>query len=383
MKVFVLLDRSLDPDQWRAKFDAGLTPDRSPYGYHYGEDHGCEITFSKPLRLPAAIDLFSRAVTRMLGGDLIHALAHARTMFASKIDIIWTHTEREHLAVLLIRKFMPKARRTPVIAQSVWLLDHWPELGWLRRSFFKWLLADAEVLTFHSTSNANLARQLRLNSRIEVVPFGISTASFKRQAPRSLSKPRKCLHVLALGNDMHRDWSTLSAAVANEPRLILRVASSSFPNQHQAPNISAGPLSLDRLRESFAWADLVVIPLHPNLHASGITVLLESVQHGLPLIVSDVGGLRDYFGDEAVTYVPAGDPVALRAAIYASFDRDLSKMARQAQRHLDACSYTSERYAQRHVELSRSILGDDHFSGLRVPTGLYRACRGSERSAAR
>ncbi len=39
----------------------------------------------------------------------------------------------------------------------------------------------------------------------------------------------------------------------------------------------------------------MVVPLKPNKHASGITVMEEAALHGLPMVVTDTGGLKAYF----------------------------------------------------------------------------------------
>ena len=53
-------------------------------------------------------------------------------------------------------------------------------------------------------------------------------------------------------------------------------------------------------------------------------VVLEMSQHGLPLVLADVGGLRDTFTDDDVWFVPrSADPAAHAAA----FDAALSLVA--------------------------------------------------------
>jgi glycosyltransferase involved in cell wall biosynthesis len=45
-------------------------------------------------------------------------------------------------------------------------------------------------------------------------------------------------------------------------------------------------------------------------------VIAEALAHGLPVVVSDVGGVREAVGDTgAGLLVPPGDPVALTAAL--------------------------------------------------------------------
>ena len=57
----------------------------------------------------------------------------------------------------------------------------------------------------------------------------------------------------------------------------------------------------EEVRTLHQWADLVVVPLKPNLHASGLTVVFESISCGVPLICTDTGGLRAYFSQDELT----------------------------------------------------------------------------------
>ncbi|OXH87791.1 hypothetical protein CA831_19630 [Burkholderia multivorans] len=81
-----------------------------------------------------------------------------------------------------------------------------------------------------------------------------------------------------------------------------------MPRAWHAPNVAIGSASgLAKQHELYAWADVIVVPLRPNFHASGITVMLEAAALGKPMIVSDVGGLTDYFPHDTAAYVPPFD----------------------------------------------------------------------------
>ena len=109
----------------------------------------------------------------------------------------------------------------------------------------------------------------------------------------------------------------------------------------------------------FDWADLVVVALKPNLHASGITVIEEAAILGLPVICSRAGGLDAYFSAEEIFYVDGEDPAQLRAAIQllAHDDARRPALVRKARQRLYDDELTSKGYARRHVELSRQLLG--------------------------
>jgi glycosyltransferase involved in cell wall biosynthesis len=110
----------------------------------------------------------------------------------------------------------------------------------------------------------------------------------------------------------------------------------------------------------YDWADIVVVSLKPNLHASGITVVQEAALRGVPVICSDAGGLRAYFSDREVCFVPAQDKAALRQAIEelaADRERRLA-LAECAQARMGPAGLSSRAYARRHAEISRELMSE-------------------------
>jgi D-aspartate ligase len=70
------------------------------------------------------------------------------------------------------------------------------------------------------------------------------------------------------------------------------------------------------LRELYAQASVVVVPLHDVGFASGQTVILEAMAMGKPVITSYIRGHSDFIEDGVTgIYVPPSDPAALHAAI--------------------------------------------------------------------
>jgi glycosyltransferase involved in cell wall biosynthesis len=74
-----------------------------------------------------------------------------------------------------------------------------------------------------------------------------------------------------------------------------------------------GPLIGADLDDAYAAADLLVLP---SLGETYGMVVAEALARGLPVVVSDVGGVREAVGDPgAGLFVPPGDPVALTQAL--------------------------------------------------------------------
>lgn len=81
-------------------------------------------------------------------------------------------------------------------------------------------------------------------------------------------------------------------------------------------HITQGRLSLTELRDLYARSRFVVVPLLPSDTDNGVTVILEAMAMGKPVICSRTRGQVDVI-QEGVTglYVPVGDAGALRKAI--------------------------------------------------------------------
>jgi len=355
--VFVLLSAELDVEVWRRRFADGEVPGPTPYGYHNAERYGYRVSFGRSTSLPhQARSLIARSLYRLFGFDLAHAWNNRRAMVESGADAFWAHTEREFLAILMLRRLglLPDV---PVISQMIWIADVWKDIGMLRRALFTWLMARAEICAFNSPVNEAFARERGWGRRIELVEFGISLESFPLLAPR-VRRPVDNIRVLVIGNDRHRDWLTVHAAFANRPEFEVRVASTTYPSTLLCDNIVAAPGNQLVVRKLYEWSDLVVIPLHHNMHVSGSTVICESVAMGKPVVATHTGGLSHYFSHDQVFFVPIGGAAEMRAAaIEAMANPEATELRiRSAQQRMMDRQYTTLGYARRHVELTESVL---------------------------
>jgi glycosyltransferase involved in cell wall biosynthesis len=369
LRAFVFLGHGFGARQWTERWSNGEIPglnERLPYGYYHAAEKDCIVEYSEDAKENRLTELARRGMRRMLGFDLIHAWRNRKALFAA--DVVWTHTELEHLALLALWQFRRRHRRPRLIAQCVWLFDRWHLFSAPRRWVYQYLLSQADVLTVLSSENLKAARGLFPHMRSEFMRFGISSDAVVAPLERAAHRP---LRLVALGNDMHRDWETLIAAAQPLSGCRLRIGSRNIDRglTNHAHNIELIAPSSDReIAELYTWADLAVVPLKPNLHASGITVIFEAVLHGLPVVCTDTGGIRSYFSEEDVRYVPPQDPVALRRALQALAEDDRMRfaMATRAQARMRSADLSSRSFARRHYEISRQLV--EH-----APTSLRKA----------
>lgn len=357
-------------DRWKQGRILGLNEEYA-YGYLRGSTPGFVITQSEDAREGLIGRAVRYAARLILGFDFVHVWRNRRSIFES--DVVWTHTESQSMAVQLLLRLYPGRRRPGTIGQSVWLIDRWGRESWKNRLVFRWLLSGVDILTFLSPCNAADAAKLFPGKRVELVEFGIRADEMVTRPAAPAHEP---VNVLSLGNDRHRDWDTLLKATADMPcRLTIGTTDPAARRKIAAwPHARLATLSNNtELFALYDQADVVVVPVGPNRHASGITAIEEAVARGVAVITTDAGGLRHYFADDAVCYVPVGDAAAMGRAIQelaADAGRRAAMLARAQARMRDCLN--SRAYVARHVALSYEIMPAPARSAAPFPAAVAR-----------
>jgi glycosyltransferase involved in cell wall biosynthesis len=77
-----------------------------------------------------------------------------------------------------------------------------------------------------------------------------------------------------------------------------------------------GGLHEGGVRTLYGRAQVVAVATRPNLHASGLTVTLEAMACGRPVVVPDTPGMAEYVvpGETGLVY-PVGDEAALAECV--------------------------------------------------------------------
>jgi len=227
-----------------------------------------------------------------------------------------------------------------------------------KRSFFTRLHADRGMtrILLHSRRQMELATlELGIDgSKLALVPYYADTAFW-----RPLNVPEERL-IVAAGRE-HRDYSTLARA-CDIPEVNTFVAAGSL---HSPGSHSTGPVEwpsgcevrfagYTELRDLYARAAVVVVPLLETDFQAGVTSLLEAMAMGKAVIVSAANGHAEIVQDgETGVLVPPGDAPRLRAEIERLLaDGPERVRLGRAARELVERSYSLEGYVERlHQEL--------------------------------
>lgn len=310
MRLMVLLASRLDPAEYAAQYTANNGPDRIPYGL---ENLPPEVELvlghsSGQSRVPARI---RRLLVRRFAADVVHAFANRRAILAA--DAVYAHTEHEYLGAAAVLLLFGN-RQVVLAGQTIWLYEDFPRYGRLQRAVIGRLLRRVNVLIYNSTANEAEGRRLFPDQRHQYVAFGVSQRFRTVQRRPVTGRPL----IVSVGIDRARDWPTLGRALAGldvDVRIAAKAELADLPAATVRPTHT-----FSELLELYGAATCVVIAVRENLHASGVTTVLEAAAAAAPVICTDAGGLREYFDADEVNYVPAGDGAALRQAVTAVLD---------------------------------------------------------------
>jgi glycosyltransferase involved in cell wall biosynthesis len=243
--------------------------------------------------------------------------------------------------------------RRPVVVLSVAVLTE-PYLSGAAGSVRRFLLRGADIVTAYASEQLPLLeRDLGLGAgQIRFLPFGVDVDFFQ---------PVECpptWDVVAVGTNQGKDFPTLVQALPPRWRCFIVTDEPNAVQVRSTP--SAAQVTLDHdvpiveLRDHYAAARRQVIPLHPVSYSSGQTVLLESLSMARPVIVSDVGMIRDYVTPEIARLVPPGDIDAMRAALTEEPAASVPAAAAHVRRH-----FSSRRFAAELAGICRELSGPD------------------------
>jgi glycosyltransferase involved in cell wall biosynthesis len=172
----------------------------------------------------------------------------------------------------------------------------------------------------YCTSQADFVRdQLHVpGERVVLSTFMVDTEFFSPDKVQATKRRMICSAGLE-----RRDYPTLMDAVDGLDVEVVIAAASPWSKQHDSTadrplpsNVEIRRLDLHELRQLYAEAMLLVMPLHDVDFQAGITTILEAMSMGLPVVCTRTTGQTDTIVDgETGAYVPLGDARAVRAAV--------------------------------------------------------------------
>jgi glycosyltransferase involved in cell wall biosynthesis len=192
-------------------------------------------------------------------------------------------------------------------------------------------------------------------ARLHLLHMGIDTEFWHAEAEPELDL------VLGAGNDRHRDHALLVEAMTRlqSRRPSLRVELVTQQPVDLPPGLGERhhAFTHPQMREAYSRASVVALAVRPNLHISGLSVLLEAMASARPVVITDSPGLREYVRDgETCLVVPPGDAEALAAGVDELLvDPDRARTLGAAGRALVTERFSTRKQAERIAEIVAGV----------------------------
>lgn len=301
--------------EWARRHAAGEVPGRWPYGLDE-----LAAPSDPPLQVAARHLPAPGRRDRLRGRLMAEAPSTLRSAFRvgerREAGLVWDEDMAVRLALL--------SRYERSYAGVIWATDGSPSRTTLRvleRLTAAWVLSVAQQQSL---------QQMLPAVPVHYVPFGVDTTFF---TPRTESPERPL--IFSVGGDRDRDPETTAEAF----RLVLQARPSVRAVMQTPRQLDADPrieilrhLPHTELREMYRQSSVVAVATRPNLHVSGMTVSLEAMSCGTPVVATRTPGFEDYLIDGRTgALVAGGNPVVMAEYIIDLLDNGAlaQKMGRE------------------------------------------------------
>jgi glycosyltransferase involved in cell wall biosynthesis len=315
VRAWVELIHYLDADAWPARNAAGEVPNATPFGIDELRAHGVDVAF-RPVRNGPIFRRVARRVRNRLGElEYLEALASQRNRLRRSADVVLAWDEFTGIPAAA----MTRLPGSPPVVSGVQLLTDpaGRSKAFLKRARAALNRMEAVFVQSHGQIPVLRDEWGVPEHKLKFVPFGIDGQWFRPidgEVDRTL--------VASVGDDPHRDHETLIKAVSEVRRRLpetrLELATqldvdlpAEFGTLHRG---HLGP----KRRQYYGQAAVVAVATHPNIHGSGMSVILEAMACGRPYVVTASEGLEGYLkhGHDGLV-VPPGDVDMFASAVAA------------------------------------------------------------------
>jgi glycosyltransferase involved in cell wall biosynthesis len=292
----VCYDAERGVERWLRRGSAdGQVPDLWPYGLNQFADLGVDVVHkdNAPLSAGEEIRQLIAPTTSTRTGDPTARVSIAWDEGAAKRLLMRDRSERNHCGAIWVNDMI---KRTD------------PPLVWAATR----VLRQMDSIFVNSRAQVDPLEQMLPGVRVDFVHFGID-AEFFTPTPYPDAQT-----VVSLGVDRHRDPDVLFRALDRvrdshqHSEFLIQSRATETPDWLElVPMMSA-----TEVRDLYARSAVVVVSTTHNVHVSGVTVAMEAMASGRPVVITHTPGLEDYVIDGVTgTMVAEGDDRGLAQAI--------------------------------------------------------------------
>lgn len=210
---------------------------------------------------------------------------------------------------------------------------------------------DAVVLV--ARSQLDILERWQTKPAAHVIPHGVDVGCFR--PPNTAARHENCLFV----GRWLRDFACLGAVVdavhraAPRVRFTLVLPPELVSEWSGRPGVDARSGVDDAaLLRAYQESALLVMPLRDTTANNAV---LEAMACGLPVVATDVGGMRDYVDRDCARLVPAGKPEAMAAAVLELMQNPAARKAMGQAARIRAETFAWPRVAEQTLAMYEAL----------------------------
>ena len=223
---------------------------------------------------------------------------------------------------------------------------HQPPAWWRLNPARPDMVCALDLLVVLASSVKPYWEQFMDKDKICVIPHGVDCEFFfPSDSERSLLTEDRNLRAVFCGQWL-RDFGTMAAVVALADQLNLPVYFDMIVPRHSRGLEACYRMAMssrvrwhsdltdEALRRVYRQSDLLLLPLRDS---TANNALLEAIACGLPVIISDVGGVRNYANEDFADFVPPDDAAGIVKILQSYIDQrtKLAARGRSARAHAE------------------------------------------------
>ena len=303
----------------------GEDPDNALYGFNYFKKEDvflCEANQTLEKILNFLLNPLNILFLKQIDIDFKLARAILIMPLLNKADVIVSNVDGMSLAICFLKKL--GLVKTPLIYAVGLFYINGRMVDDLKNNsnshftrFYKWLIGSADHILYHAEIEKQKLQTLGLfnPATCTFLPMGSDDRYFKPEADKIDTNL-----VVSVGKDRARDYKTLILAAGKLPRLnfIIVCRPSNIPEIKIPPNVSIlTDRPYEKIKDLYRKAVMAVIPIKEMHRSSGQMTLTDSIQAQIPVLVSNVVGIKHYnlTNFQNAMLVKPEDPNDLRKAI--------------------------------------------------------------------
>jgi glycosyltransferase involved in cell wall biosynthesis len=346
-----------DSPQRRAalRADAGAPERYSLFGLDEFEARGARVghNLERDGRPPLWARAVDASVNRPLyaaggyGGDFASVVASLRPVRAA--DVVLSTVDTVGLPLILLKR--AGLVGPPIVYVSIGLPERLLQLrgSRMQRCYRNALRRAAAIVAYSQNEAAWLRDWLGSGGPpVHFVPFGVDTTLFRP------SNGEPGTDVVSVGVDPRRDFELLVAIARRRPELSFRIVAGADRARTLGPlpqNVDLETdIPLEAVRERFAQARVVALPVRDNSYSGATTTLLQAMAMAKPVVVSRTAAVADgYELEDGVNcrLVEPGDESAFEQALLETLTgaEAADSLGRRARQTVER-SFSWERYTE-------------------------------------